>query len=183
MSDLKEGSGFGIEIGGDLSIQVGRLADEMEKERKRRQRDALDTPARYQLATNFTFSTAAGAGICPNGGSGFGVILGGPDLGYQWSIRQVFVGGQFITTAPGGVAWLMRSASADPSLNPLNVMDFSHAPLPSIAFYSTGELYVVQNENLFVVITGGTNGTTYTASATVEISRYAPASAGTEIEI
>lgn len=100
--------------------------------------------------------------------------LAGPDQGHFWYVRQLVVGGLTRTTAAAGSVDVFVSAtstlSALGSLAAIGIADerdFS-AAMPNNAFYGRGELALRFNEELFVVVSGGTSGQAYVAAASFE---------------
>jgi hypothetical protein len=144
---------------GALQLSVGTLSDEVKQLRKdlHRLQDDLNPTG------TLTYSTA-------DPSQNF-VDMGGPVSGKWWQVRNLIVGGSDITTAPNGVAWLVISSSSMMQVNPpmYAVRDFSTATaLPYKAQYGAHEIVVLDDQHMFVFITGGVNATQYCASAMVE---------------
>jgi hypothetical protein len=96
--------------------------------------------------------------------------LPGPDQGHFWYVRSIVIGGLSPTVTAAGRADIFVSASnllSQPSLAAIGLADWRDqaATLPDVSFYGEGELPLRLNEELFVVITGGTNGQQYVAAA------------------
>jgi hypothetical protein len=153
----------------DVADGVGTVADEVRKLR----RQARQQPAIVKLSSVFTLNTAAGAQMCQQGGLGAGVLIGGPEVGTEWSIRQIVVGGTTLTAAATGTAWFLVSAAPPNEQSITSVID-NATTLPSIAFYTPGQFYLAPNENLYMIVTGGTNNAQYVASVSYEMSPFVP---------
>lgn len=106
--------------------------------------------------------------------------LRGPDQGHMWYVRNLVVGGNTPTTAAAGRADVYVSAGGSPhelnSLAGLGLGDWrdESIALPNVAFYGRGEMPLGINEQLYVVVTGGTAAQQYVAAATAEDFELAP---------
>lgn len=159
------GPGISAAIAAQIDLQIGRVTaaqDRTTAELRALRKEATDSPASVVLPTQFTYSTAAGAGITQAQGTGIGVQIGGPEIGQQWSVRAIVVGGATLTATPGGTAWVFVSPAPPVDLSLINVIDWTKTALPANAFYGEREVFVPPNSNLWVVVTGGTNATLYT---------------------
>ena len=126
-----------------------------------------------------TYSVSSQASTDTNGNA---VLLSnvesGPPSGHVWTVRSIVVGALTPDVAVTGRADVYVSGSAPPSVYPTggNFLKMfgqtgwrdTSTTLPNIAFYSTGQLVIVNNDQLFVVITGGIASTVYTVSMYVE---------------
>lgn len=141
---------------GPLHIAIGNLSEEVKELKKRLTQLQVDMPVSY-------------VGTCPTPSATFAMDLGGPNEGRWWQVRSIVIGGSDITQTPTGVGWVVVMNSA-PSANPplFATRDWTKAALPQVAFYGSHELIVEPQEELWVVITGGTAGVQYTANAMVE---------------
>lgn len=92
-----------------------------------------------------------------------GIILAsfnGPELGYQWTVRKITVADAATTSATvAGTAWVYAGVSTGgaTAILPSN-LEWILNPLPNVAVFSADEVVLQQGENLYVNITGGTNG-------------------------
>lgn len=110
-----------------------------------------------------------GVGTCPNPSATFAIDLGHPSAGKYWCVRSFVIGGDDITTQPAGVGWVVIQSITPTATVPItSVRDFTKLTLPQTAFYGSFEFKVQQNEHMWVVISGGTAGTQYTAAAWIE---------------
>jgi len=172
---------FGARLSASFDLAIGKLGDTMldhmdemdERYRQRIREETRALPAMAKVATTFTYSTAATASVTTQGGTGIGVLLGGPEIGRQWNVRQLFVGGTTITAAPTGQAWLFITAGLPNDLSPTSVMDRAGS-LPLVSFYGTDEVYVQPNESVWIVITGGTNATQYLVTMSFQDTAFIP---------
>jgi hypothetical protein len=143
---------------GPLHIAIGNLSDEVKDLKKRlaiMQDDLNPTGILTYSSTDTTQNF---------------IDLGSPSSGKWWQVRNLAVGGSDITVTPMGTAWILVTSSSMMQANPplFSVRDFTTGNLPQRAFYGTHELIVLDDQHLFVYITGGTGGTQYCASAMVE---------------
>lgn len=174
-----DGGGWGIaaHVQAAMDLSLGKLGDTITdaitEQTRRLREEARAMPALVKISSAFTYSTAAGATVTQQGGTGIGVLIGGPEVGRQWHVRQIVVGGTTITAAPSGTVWLFAAAAPPNDLSLTSVVDFSTG-MPNIATYSEDEIYVAPNENLWLIITGGTNATVYVASVTIQESAFMP---------
>jgi len=155
----------GLKVWADVGITLGTKMDEQSKSYDR-------FMARLQRNTPVDYGGAA-AGVFPASG----VLLlnfGTPDQGTRWEVTAVAVGGVDFDTAVAGKAGLFVSSQLP--IGPTGrapagttaLADLANA-LPNVAFYGTRQLVVNDQEYLFLIVSGGTAGTTYAAnfSATV----------------
>ena len=136
--------------------------------RVRQLEDALAKQANPQPV----FVRVATSGIMPASGP---LILGfplkGPDQGHFWMVRTLAIGGLSPTTAATGTADVYISSSDIRSLQAgglaaLGLADWRdhETALPTLSFYGSGEMPLRFNEEIYVVITGGTAGQQYVAA-------------------
>ena len=174
--DAAPGTGWGAQLLGHIDLQVGRLTaaqDATTQELRALRREARNYPALVTISSVFTYQSGTPF-MCQQGGSGIGVLVGGPELGQQWSVKQIIVGGTTITGTPAGVAWFFISAAPPNELSITSVADFTKSPLPVNSYYSERQMYVPPNSNFYMVITGGTNGTQYVGSVTIDQTPFVP---------
>lgn len=157
------GGTLNLGIFADLALQIGSLAARVDRAISAYESSLRKIPGDYQYATT---------GIYPSTGNLL-LDLDTPAQGQFWQVRCLIVGGSDITTTPAGTAWVVVQGSAantaGSNVNLANVRDFTTETLPQRSFYGTHEVVVLPGEHLYVVITGGTSGTQYTASAKVEV--------------
>jgi hypothetical protein len=181
--DVGDGSGdgssegWGAKLFAKLDLQLGKLSDvgqaQSEQLRKLRE-EARNMPAIVTISSVFTW--AANTQICQQGGSGAGVLIGGPEIGTQWHVRSIIVGGTTLTAAPAGVAWFLISPAPPIEQSITSVVDWTKQALPTNSYYGIGEFYLPPNTNLYMIVTGGAVGTQYVASVTFQASRFVPQS-------
>jgi hypothetical protein len=182
--DVGDGSGGGDDSGGwgaklfaKLDLSLGKLesttAAQSDNLRKLRM-EARNMPAITTISSVFTW--AAGTAIAQQGGAGAGVLIGGPEVGQQWHVRSILVGGTTLTATPAGVAWFLISPAPPLEQSITSVVDWTKVALPTNAFYGIGEFYLPPNTNLYMIVTGGTAGVQYVASITFQSSKFVPQS-------
>ena len=146
----------GIEAGAVVAIglKIGDLNNEMRRLRRdvRRLRE-------LPVSSRVVASAAADASGAAT------LVLGGPTVGRQWEVRGIRVGGLTPSTTAAGVADVYISASGTPASTADWVDRASALPLP--ATYGAGELVLHERELLVLVVSGGTSGQVYVASAAV----------------
>lgn len=126
-------------------------------------------------ATQPAFARIPLSGIVP--ASGFLVLpvqnQVGPEQGRFWYVRSIVVGG----TAPGaavtGRADVFVSAASFQNYTALAQIGMADwrdqtATIPSVAFYGRGEITMRVSENLYIVVSGATNGQQIQAALTIE---------------
>jgi hypothetical protein len=161
---------------GKIDLSIGKLTDSQDattRELRALRREARQQPANVKLSSVFTWSSAAGAQMCQQGLTGAGVMIGGPNLGEQWSISQIICGGPTLASTATGQAWFLVSA-APPNEQSITSVVAIAATMPSCTFYSPGEIYLAPNENLWMVVVGGVNGNQYVASVSYQASSFVP---------
>jgi hypothetical protein len=149
---------------GPLHLAIGTLSDEVKdlKHRMQIMQDDLNPTGTVTYSTADTNQNY--------------IDLGGPTAGKWWQVRNLIVGGADITDTPNGIAWILVTASSMMQNNPplFAVRDYSTArfptatALPYLNSYGTHELVVLDDQHLFVFLTGGVNATQYCASAMIE---------------
>ena len=180
-ADGSDPGGWGARLVGKLDLAIGKLGDVADgtsntaRQLAKLRQEARQQPALVKLSTAFTWSSAAGAQMCQQGGTGAGVLIGGPEIGQQWSVVQIIVGGSTLAAVVTGTAWFLVAAAPPNEQSITSVMD-SATTLPSVAWYSPGQFYLAPNEALYMVITGGTNGAQYVGSVAYQNSPFVPRS-------
>jgi hypothetical protein len=172
---------FGAKLTTSLSasfeVAIGNVGDmlsrKLDEQLREIRREAELLPVTAKLSSAFTYQTS-GPVICQQNGFGQGVLVGGPTIGDQWSVRQIVVTGITLGSTVPGQAWILVSAAPPSELSPTSVIDWAQC-LPSVAFYTPGQMYVQPNEKVYLVITGGTPGSVYVASFTFQVTKYTPA--------
>ena len=165
-----------LEVVAGLSVELNRMNDLAEGRAAQERRIRESERARMPSDVRF-FSS----GICPTPTAPFGISLSGPDNGFYWILRRLFVGGlTWATTAAGSseiyVTGLTSAlAVADPrgiaAVSSLSDMVDQSATMPNKAFYSSRQVIIQPNENLVAVIRTGTAGQQYVVAAQVEVHR------------
>lgn len=165
----------------DLSASLGPLFAELRagleantsatKALARAQRTAM-------LATPWDARIVAQSPVAVNA-AGFAVLqlFPGPDQGVTWYLRNLVVGraDAAVSTPVAGQAWLISSAGMPPptaQLSTIGVRDSWNPTGPPVQpqrFYTSHQVTCKAPDDLFVVITGGTNGQLVTAEAWVEV--------------
>lgn len=121
------------------------------------------------------FGRIRASGVVPSSGP---LILNfdqpGPEQGFFWFVRSIVIGGLSPSITAMGAADVYVTAmlpNAAVTLAGLGLSDWRDhaATLPAVStFYSRGSLPLRMNENLVVIITGGTAGQQYVAAAQFE---------------
>lgn len=176
--DGEDGGGWGARLVAKLDLSLGAITDEQRAttaELRKLRQQARQLPALVKVSSAFTYSTGAHATIVQQGGSGVGVVIGGPPIGSQWSVRQIVVGGTTLGATPAGKAWFLVTAGRPVALSLTDVVDMA-GTIPDVAFYGADEFYLAPNEKLYMVVTGGTNAVTYVASVSYQQSLFVPRS-------
>lgn len=157
---------------GDLKDTNARLADELAKWRS--ERNAY--PAMIQAVAVITYSNVNPTAIVQSGGTGVGVLIGGPDQGRCWSLRNVVAGPVQLTgAAPTGAPYFLVSAQPPIALSITDVRDFG-AAFPYKNDFSARQVFLNPNENLYMVLGGAglVNGTQYVVSCAIQDEPYRP---------
>ena len=166
MNDIDEnggGPGLLFDLSAKIEAYAGAVKDmttEMKRPKKRR---PPAQPVFGRIAAN---EAAPSSGILV-------LPLYGPQQGYFWFIRSIVVGGLTPTTSTAGRADVFVSASdfrSQTTLAAIGLGDWRDqvAALPAVAFYGRGELPLRMNEELFIVISSGTNAQQYVAAIQFE---------------
>lgn len=170
---MNAGNGIEAEVSGaiaglgaklDLSIgSIDKLGNRLERQLKK-------------IPAQPVFGRVRGTAIADS--SGFALIRfdqPGPTQGFFWYVRSLSIGGLSPSVTAAGSADVYVIAGQPPAqaddLLSLGLSDWRDraTTLPSPAFYGSGELVLRMNENLYVIVTGGTNLQQYVAAASIEI--------------
>lgn len=170
--------GWGARLFAKLDLSLGKLSaagEATNRELAKLRREARTMPAIVPQPFSFTYNNANSTVVpAQQGGSGVGCLIGGPDVGRQWHVRSIMVGGTTLAATPTGVAWFLISPGVILDQSITSVADFTKTALPVNAFYGVGQFYVPPNSNVWCLITGGTNASVYTGSITVQDSAFVP---------
>lgn len=110
--------------------------------------------------------------------------LSGPDQGHFWYVRSIIVGGLTTATAVAGRADVFVTAGGlggQTSMAGIGLADWrdQSVALPNVAFYGRGEMPLRLNEEIVVIVNGGTNGQMYVAGVQFEDFEEVPVSTTT----
>ena len=170
MADLEAGAGAGAEVdvdeGGLFASIMGRLSLTLETLSDRIARQLDEDKARERRLARLmpVARPLAGVGIATAAGT-CSISAGKPELGRLFEVRSLAVGGPTVDATPAGSGFVIASAmnpALDRSL--LNLRDVISEALPQVAFYSSNQLTLQQNEHLIVELTGCTSGLQYVVS-------------------
>lgn len=170
---MAEGAiGAGLSIGEasvgtlvDLKLSIDGMCDQVKRLHERY--EALEK--RYQFAGPVQLQLRTSVVSPGSGNAAFG--LGGPKVGRLWEIRRLLIGGALWSSTVAGTAEIyVTSAPASQALNSRNLADMvdqasgTTPPLPSKAFYSSGQLILRFPQELHIVLVSPTASTQYVAS-------------------
>lgn len=160
-----EQSGLFADLCAKIDITVGSV-DKLTAALNKPKRRPPAQPVFGRVASSGVFSSAAGELI-------LAFPIKGPDQGHFWYIRSIVIGGLDPTVTATGRADVFVSAlnlQALTSIAAIGLADWRDTALtlPDISFYGRGEIPLRLNEELFVVITGATNGQQYVAAVQFE---------------
>lgn len=173
----------GLELGAQLAVSIGGLAEAMSGLRREMALQRLrDNAVRFIKPPPLV-------GTVPASGTLVLKLLG-PELGYQWTVRRIIVGdggpaGSQATTVAGLAGVYAGVISAD-ALGPGQVgpqvenLEWLISPLPNAAEFGSDQLVLQAQENLYVIITGGTVGQVIKASVSYQLYRPARLSDDTQ---
>lgn len=151
----------GLKLWADLGISIGKNLEQ-------------NTQTLNQINKNLQSNTPVGysysaSGVFPASGV-LTLTLGTPDLGTNWEVAMMAVGGTDVNIAVAGIAGVYVTGigigNATGGLS--NLQDYANG-LPNVGFYSNKQLMVNDREYLIVQIFNGTPGTIYIASAQVTV--------------
>lgn len=152
--------GVEIDFHAELALRDKRIA--ALQQQMNRARAAVPRDSRLQFSPINTPTSAY-----PAAGNLI-LFLDGPQQGKAWDVRQIIVGGIAANSAPAGTAYVFSCTASPLDLGLANAKDVSMTPFPVKGFYGTAQFRVQPPNNLYVVITGGTPGTYYSAVADVQ---------------
>ena len=187
--DPTDPGGWGAQFAAKLQLQLGKLdtlGDAMNSttdELRKLRREARQQPALVKLSSAFSWNSQAGAPMCQQNGSGAGVLICGPNVGESWNVLQIVVGGPTLSSVWTGAVYFLVAAAPPNEQSITSAIDRALPPAagPAIAFYSPQQFYVAPNENLYMVVVGGTNGAQYVGSVMYQSTPFVPR--GTETTV
>lgn len=159
-----EPSGLLAQFGFEFNAGLSSLREEV-----RRMRRDMANRARYETPryARQTLYGAAGSNAYPAAGN-LVMTCDGPQQGRLWDIRQIVVSGPTITTALPGTAYVFTQSSQPSDMSSAFCRDFSLTPFPVKGLYGNGQLRMASPMNIWVVITGGTPGASYSVYADIQ---------------
>lgn len=178
-----------IDTGFDLNVQLGRIAQGVEKGNANARKLREIARARIPFPVRLMAS-----GVCPSPTAPFGLNFGGPDPGFFWVVRRIVVGGLLWSTTAagsaevyvhgfGGAQGSITSGSGTVAgVRALSDLVDEAATLPSKGFYSNEQVIVQPTESLSVVVVTGTAGQQYVANCGIQVVRLT-SSLDAEIEV
>lgn len=153
---------------GSLQLSLSKNTERLEAiERTQRQAFIAEQPRFVRIH-----------GVVTHPASGVAVVdldNNGPDPGFIWYLRKLYVGGIGVSTVAAGRADLFVS-SLDyrtfngQALGNLGVFDYvdTASTLPLIGDFGAGEVPIQSPEALWVVFSGGTSGQQYAVSGVIQ---------------
>lgn len=161
-------TGAAFDLFGGLSIQLGRLNDHMDHERRRLERRKRLVPMDFDASAAGNFP-AAGVLVLP---------LGQPSQGRIWEVRNWSCGGVTWGTVATGSATLGGTGAygklqgggqgvGGNTAPPTQEVQDAFATLPNVRQIGTRQLVVNSGETLCAVVSGGAVGQQYVAHAYV----------------
>ena len=146
--------GVHLDLAAELRAGFDGLRD---RDRKSREREEVLIPLDV---------TIRGGGVGPATGDLI-FTCGGPPLGRAWVLRRLLVGGTDPTVAVAGSAYCFASSAGDrDQLITATCFDWA-ASLPLVGFYTSRQVVVNSGQQLWVVVTGATSGTSYALAGAV----------------
>ena len=147
---------------GELSTHVGSLGDRI---------GGLERAMRRPPAQPFNVKLF-GEGIVAGGAPDLVIDLGGPNSGRYWNILKWVIGGPTWSTARGGTALLVISATPPRSAASVGItqVDAQAGSLPNIAYFSRAQMVVDSNEHAYAIVLGGT--ATQEIISTISVEQY-----------
>jgi hypothetical protein len=160
-AEISAGAGVGLTVG-TMPGLAPRLGTDPLMAGQGRTSERLDMADRYIKGPPAAATVTAG-GLAT-------IVLPGPSLGYQWTVRRVTVSdAQAITNACPGIAWVYAGTTGTVLL-PQNA-EWALNPLPNIANWGSSQLVLQYGESLTVQVTGGTPGQVILASWAYQLYR------------
>lgn len=166
-NDYSNGNGPGVllELCAKLDAHITAVHDLSKELRKPPPKPKKPQQPSFIRVRGSATATAAGLAIIT-------FDLKGPDQGHWWAVRSIVIGGSTVSTSAMGTADVFVTAMSGPTTTIANMglADWRDhaATLPDVSFYGRGELPLRLNEELLVIVSGGTSGQQYVAAAQVE---------------
>ena len=153
----------GINLLGKISLQIGKAQEELARTNER-----VGQLARAIERNTPVFGANVASGVAVTS-TNLVLNLGSPDSGTFWEINSFAIGGTEIdVTAAGKWGLYISSVASSAGAGLSNLADVgvvASAAMPFATNYSTGQLIVHENETLFAIVFGGTNGQQYVCNA------------------
>jgi hypothetical protein len=153
----------GINLLAKIGLQIGKATEEL-----------TATASKVgQLARAIERNTPVTSGSVAAGVAATGVSLvldlGSPDQGTFWEVSNIAIGGTEVNVTAAGkwglyVSSLPSTAGAGLQ-NCVDVGVVASSAMPYSATYGTGQIIVHDQEHLFAIVFGGTNGQQYVCQA------------------
>lgn len=158
-----------IQAGVDLSVEIGNLTKEIQKNHRRDEEKAkalTPWPTRIPVAGSVASGDLA-------------LSFGGPDAGYYWMLHGMTAGGiNPSTTAAGtGELYVTGLGSAPGGPHTYNAVRLTadlvdrYSALPAVTQYGDDQIVIQANETLVLVVHGPTASQTYVAMARLHVYR------------
>lgn len=151
-----DAAGAGLDIGGGLSLAIGKLTAAVERiDKSSRRWDAI-----VPVAIDFQ----GGATSAATGSLVLTVEPGGPPPGYIWHVRRFTVAGSLASSAPTGTIFVFRGMeppSATAGDFGSRLVDASTTAFPTSAFYDDYQLTVAHPNKLYFIIGGAIAASTF----------------------
>lgn len=153
--DPDTGAGLDLSFFLSLGASLGSLADGMQADRDRR--DRQQAPGDDVLISQGTIPA-----------SGILILdMGSVPLGRVWQVRRLIAGGFAVNTAAAGSVAVFAQGAPPTDLNLASCVDL-FTTLPKGNTYGTHQLFLLEGSHLFVAFYSATPGQQYVASARVE---------------
>lgn len=164
----------GIDLGAQLAVSIGGLSAAVSGLARQYAAQAAQDAAVRFIKPPPMVGTVSGGGTLT-------LKLVGPELGYQWTVRRVIVadGGPAGTqaTAVAGLAGVYAGVVSADAIGQgqagplLENLEWLISPLPNAAEFGDGQIVLQAQENLYVLITGGTPGQVIKVATSYELYR------------
>ena len=162
MNEEQESFLSGLKVWAKIGVELGESVKKLNETNERLWRKLqFGTPV-------LTRQVAAGTAAT---GQKLVLSLGGPDQGTYWNIRNFAIGGNDVNVAAAGTFGLYISGFTAPNYSPgMGALvdgggTYGGADtMPYSENYGNDSLRVLEGENVYVVINGGTNGQQYIAN-------------------
>jgi len=155
----------GINLFGKVALQIGKATEELS-----RTADKIGQLARAVERNTPVNAAVVASGQFVSGSGGLVLNFGSPDAGTFWEICSWAVGGLEVnTTATVSHVGLYTSALPQKEgAGMANLVDWT-GTAPYVDHYSPGQIFGNDNENIFCIIYGGTNGQTYVSNIQMRV--------------